>query len=52
MEQQLDKGCAFTDTRYELINGELMAMSLGTGKYGNIQLGNPTLVQSLGFAFR
>jgi Uma2 family endonuclease len=25
-----------TDTRYELINGELVAMSLGTGKHGNI----------------
>jgi Uma2 family endonuclease len=25
-----------TDTRYELVDGELVAMSLGTGKHGDI----------------
>ena len=25
-----------TDTQHELVDGELVAVSLGTGKYGNI----------------
>jgi Uma2 family endonuclease len=25
-----------TDTRYELVNGELVAMSIGTGQHGEI----------------